>query len=133
MSFKSFHVYLYGMEDLQALFIILFTSGAVILLAGIVLLIFPPKKMNHIYGYRTKKSMHSEENWEFAQTYSAKLMIGLGAAFVLLSFASIWFDLSDTFSAILALLIVIGGTILMFVKTERELSKKMRKKNDEVN
>ena len=34
--------------------------------------IFPPKKINALYGYRTKRSMKSEKNWNFAQRYSTK-------------------------------------------------------------
>tara|TARA_B100000965_G_scaffold352176_1_gene327227 strand:+ start:649 stop:1017 length:369 start_codon:yes stop_codon:yes gene_type:complete len=37
--------------------------------------IFPPKKINALYGYRTKRSMKSEKNWNFAQRYSTKKML----------------------------------------------------------
>ncbi|MBX2944711.1 MAG: SdpI family protein [Cyclobacteriaceae bacterium] len=30
---------------------------------------FPPKKINHIYGYRTPRSMRSQEAWDCANLY----------------------------------------------------------------
>ena len=32
---------------------------------------FPPKKINHLYGYRTKRSMKSQLAWESANKYSS--------------------------------------------------------------
>ena len=34
----------------------------------------PPKKINKMVGYRTKRSMASQEAWDFAQVYSSGLM-----------------------------------------------------------
>jgi uncharacterized membrane protein len=35
--------------------------GVVILIVGIILLLFPPKEINNIYGYRTSSSMRNKE------------------------------------------------------------------------
>ncbi|WP_299216827.1 SdpI family protein [uncultured Dokdonia sp.] len=32
----------------------------------------PPKKINHLYGYRTRRSMANQEIWDFANTQNAK-------------------------------------------------------------
>ena len=32
---------------------------------------FPPKKINHLYGYRTQRSMKNQSTWEAANTYSS--------------------------------------------------------------
>ena len=32
---------------------------------------FPPKKINHLYGYRTNRSMKSQLAWESANKYSS--------------------------------------------------------------
>lgn len=39
------------------LFLIPITSGPLFMIAGLVLLKFPPKKINSLYGYRTNSSM----------------------------------------------------------------------------
>lgn len=38
----------------------------------------PPKKINKIYGYRTPRSMKSQEAWDYANKYSAFLMCMIG-------------------------------------------------------
>jgi len=58
--------------------------GFVIIIAGLIQLIFPPKKINNIYGYRTPRSMKNIEGWNFAQKLSAKLMISIGVILCLL-------------------------------------------------
>ncbi|MEA4816035.1 MAG: SdpI family protein [Lachnospiraceae bacterium] len=38
----------------------------------------PPKKINRIYGYRTRMSMKNMETWEFAHKYIGRLWYALG-------------------------------------------------------
>ena len=58
--------------------------GTIFMIAGLVMYIFPPKKINPLYGYRTSSSMKSIERWHFAQRFSA-LKIMQGSVFLLLS------------------------------------------------
>lgn len=44
---------------------------AFMLLLGWLLKKFPPKKINHLYGYRTQRSMKNQATWEVANTYSS--------------------------------------------------------------
>ena len=44
---------------------------AFMLLLGWSLKKFPPKKINHLYGYRTQRSMKNQATWEAANTYSS--------------------------------------------------------------
>lgn len=37
-----------------------------------------PKKINHIYGYRTKRSMRNIDTWQFAHDYCGRLWWKLG-------------------------------------------------------
>ena len=37
-----------------------------------------PKKINHVYGYRTKRAMASQESWDFAHIYSGKIFLSTG-------------------------------------------------------
>lgn len=56
-----------------------FIGGIIIVLVGILLWAYPPKKINELYGYRTKASMKSQEAWDVAQKCSAKMMLVFGA------------------------------------------------------
>ena len=48
--------------------------GPFILLLSYVIAKYPPKKINHLYGYRTKRSMRNQETWDFANRHSTHLM-----------------------------------------------------------
>ena len=58
--------------------------GVIFMLAGLVMYVFPPKKINALYGYRTSSSMKSIERWHFAQRFSALKMMQ-GSVFLLFS------------------------------------------------
>lgn len=55
-----------------------FIGGVIVVLVGIIFWVFPPKKINGHYGYRTKASMKSQEAWDVAQKCSAKMMLVFG-------------------------------------------------------
>lgn len=48
------------------------------ILFGKVMIKYPPKKINGIYGYRTRRSMKNQETWDFAHAYCGKLWWKLG-------------------------------------------------------
>ena len=48
----------------------------------------PPEKINHIYGYRTSRSMKNQETWRFAHETCGRLWVRLGAVLLLLSLAA---------------------------------------------
>lgn len=52
---------------------------------GAVFLHRPPGKINGFYGYRTARSMGSQEAWDFAQVYFGKVWLRTGAAMLVLS------------------------------------------------
>ena len=47
------------------------------LILAFILYKFPPKKINYIYGYRSKRSMKNDETWKAANTYAGLLMLRL--------------------------------------------------------
>ena len=50
-------------------------TGTLALVAGLALKMNPPKKINWWYGYRTKRSMKGQEQWDFAQRFGAENMM----------------------------------------------------------
>ena len=65
-------------------------TNPVILISLIVIIffkIYPPKKINSWYGYRTIKSQKSEKNWHFAQRYSATITLPLNIILFLVQIA----------------------------------------------
>ena len=85
----------------------------------------PPQKINHIYGYRTKASMASQERWDFAQSHSAALMLQMGKFLML--FAALWIFVPfhfDILEVLASIAIAIGSCIYLMVQTEKALKKR---------
>ncbi|MGI6152115.1 MAG: SdpI family protein [Christensenellales bacterium] len=49
----------------------------------------PPRKINWAYGYRTRRSTASQQAWDFAHRYFAKLALWTGAILLLGTAAAI--------------------------------------------
>ena len=49
----------------------LILSGATFVAVAAIMHRWPPRTINHLYGYRTRASMASQERWDFAQRASA--------------------------------------------------------------
>ncbi len=89
-------------------------TGVLFIVAGLILLKFPPKSINELYGYRTSGSMKNQERWDFAQKYSAKEMIKFGGVLLLFSIPGHFFELPKSISVIIGvglLLLVVAGLI----------------------
>ncbi|MGB1449269.1 MAG: SdpI family protein [Flavobacteriaceae bacterium] len=112
---------------MNPLFLILTLCGGIFLLSGYIQLRFPPKKINHLYGYRTATSMRSQECWDFAQAFSAKKMIKMSTYIIALGLLSWFVDLQHFWAFGLALTIVILMPLLMLFQVERELKKRFPK------
>lgn len=113
---------------MNPLVLILSSGGLIFLMTGYIQHRFPPKKVNHLYGYRTKASMKSQESWDFAQQYSAKKMMKTGTYITTLGLLTWIIDLQILYSVSIALTIVIIGPLLMLFKIESELKKRFPKK-----
>jgi|GEM_PF-276352 len=110
------------------LVLILCISGLIFLLAGFIQQRFPPKKINHLYGYRTSNSMKSQESWDFAQEYSAKKMMKMGTYITALGLLAWSIDFQFSWSVWIALVIVTISPLLMLLQVETELKKRFPKK-----
>jgi uncharacterized membrane protein len=95
---------------------------------GLLLMKNPPKKINSVYGYRTRKSVRSQETWDFAHYYFGKLWLVCGLVSIPISLVPICLVLGKSEQVIsVAGLIVLGiQTLLLLVTillTERALKK----------
>lgn len=106
------------------IFLICGLVGFIFGLTGIILLKFPPKKINSIYGYRTKRSMSNKKTWDFAQTYSGRLMAILGFIQMLLCMLSFVIPAESSISITIAIGSVFIVPVVLFIKTESLLKSK---------
>lgn len=104
----------------------------IFLVVGVVFWMYPPKKINEFYGYRTTRSRKSQEAWDFAQTYSAKLMTVLGLVALIVAAAAHLFrnslcinsDYLMLYDVCITLLLPIIVVLPPIVLTEFELRKR---------
>ena len=53
-------------------------TGICILVIGIIYKVFPPARINSIYGCRIPSAMRNQDTWDEGNRYSANLMIIIG-------------------------------------------------------
>lgn len=99
---------------------------------GLLLMKNPPKKINSYYGYRTRRSVRSQETWDFAHYYFGKLWLVCGLVSLPISLVPLCLVLGKSEQVIsVAGLIVLGiQTLLLLVTillTERALMKNFDK------
>jgi uncharacterized membrane protein len=104
-------------------FLIISSIGLVFVIAGLIMKKFPPKKINDLYGYRTKTSMRDQETWDRSQIISAKLMIIYGAIYVLVNLilSLLINDINTNIFIIYTLISLIGISIIMIYHTEKKI------------
>lgn len=95
--------------------------GSIFILTGFILYKFPPKNINELYGYRTKSSMRNIERWKFAQTYSARLMMYLGAAYLLIAIPAAFININESVSLGIGLVLLLLLCAILFIKVEKAL------------
>lgn len=99
-----------GDDDMAGL-----VGGGLMIIAGILIKLFPPEFINSVYGYRTRRSMSDQRLWDEANRYSASLMILSG-----LVIAGIGLLLRSNL-IILQLILLLAACVITFILTEKRL------------
>lgn len=99
--------------------------GIICIGAGFLLKIFPPRKINCIYGYRTPSSTKNQDTWNEAQKYSANSFIVL--SFIYLALGFVLSHLFENISIIYENIIILLGVIIMIILDEVHLKKVFNK------
>lgn len=88
------------------------------------MLVFPPKKINALYGYRTLSSMRTIERWEFAQKYSAIQMLISAALLMVMSTFGLLIDVSKNYRPFVEIFLFLIAIGYMIWSTEKALRRK---------
>jgi len=105
---------------MNKLLIIHFLIGPVLLVIAWLTKIFPPKNINAFYGYRTSRSMRSEEAWKEANKYSTEVMIRLALSTILVQVIT-YLLIEDELAVLLPAGFLVLGLIVLVFLTERHL------------
>jgi uncharacterized membrane protein len=92
-----------------------------LLLSGVWLMYFPPKKVNALYGYRTNRSMKNQEVWDFSQRYAGRKMIQMSFASIIISLLITLLPIPFVFKSIAPIILGITGLILVLYLTEKKI------------
>lgn len=109
----------------------LLTPG-LMMLVGWITWKHPPKDINALYGYRTSRSMKSQETWRFAQEHCGRTWWYLGLALVVPSVIPMLFVLyarEDTVSltGVIVLMVQMAVLVASIIPTEIALRKNFDK------
>lgn len=112
------------MNLITPLFIIPIITGPILVIAGFILFKKPPKKINQLYGYRTRLAMKSQEHWEFAQTFSARRMIIWGFFYTTTCLMPLFIQLDEKLEIGLAFILMLVFILIPVFETQNKLKKK---------
>lgn len=101
-----------------------FILSMVFVLAGFLMMKFPPKKINPIYGYRTGRSMKSPEAWKYAQHISARRMMLCGFMGLFVFITTFILQCSEGIHAIIMIATLVLTLVYLIYSVERDLKKK---------
>lgn len=110
------------------LFLIPSSSGIIFILIGFLMLKFPPKKINGLYGYRTSSAMKNQEIWNFSQKYASIEMIKLGTFLTLSSIIGLLFEPDGKIGMSIGLGLMILMVLFLLIRVEKAIKNKF--KND---
>ncbi len=106
-------------------------TSPVFIIIGLIMLKFPPKKINALYGYRTSSSMKDQERWDFAQIYSAKEMIKLGGLLMLSSLIGLFCNPKESIAIILGVGLLPIMVVFLLIRVERAIKNKFKTNVDQ--
>lgn len=98
-------------------------TGIIFMLVGIIMMKYPPKEINHFYGYRMPSVMKSQERWDYAQKFSAVKSFQLGVLLFAFSFLTPLIGISQELSCILGICVMILGCAYMVFVIEKAIKK----------
>jgi len=105
--------------------LIIFSAfAALMLLIALFTKIFPAKKVNSWYGYRTDRSMRNRRNWRYAQSLLPPMFFRIGLVYIAL--AAFWYfypNLNEKLGLIVFIFVLISGFGIEIYSSERKLKR----------
>ena len=108
-------------------FVILIVSAILFAILSLITLKWPPKKINDIYGYRTRRAKINQELWDYAQAEGTRAMFIASILMVLVSLIFLVLPSDETKGAIAATVIVVLMSLLPLLLVERKLKRRLEK------
>ena len=97
--------------------------GPLMLLFSFIFVTFPPKKINLLYGHRTKMSMLNQDTWKEANSRSMKMMLLISLLTCLIQLFAIIIGFETEKTILYASIFLVAGLIIGMLLVEKELKK----------
>lgn len=110
------------------LFLLPFCFGVVLTITGFLSYKYPPKEINELYGYRSKRAKKNQQQWDFAQIYGAKQLFKNGLLLFVFSFLGFFIQMKEVWSVSLSLLLLLLAVINTWFSTEKAIKSKFNSK-----
>ena len=114
---------------LEAEFWMTIGQGLLLVILGVIYATYPPKKINHIYGYRTKRSMANQRVWDYANKIGARMILWVGLVCTAMGAILYWIYPGELAIALTGG-IMVGGLIVGMLLCERDLNKHFDKQGN---
>ncbi len=98
-------------------------APALLLITAAIFYLFPPRRINYWYGYRTSYSMQNQEIWDYANKTAANY-------FFLFSLILLFIDLilllinDDELGLIISLFALVCGSLITIILIEKKIRAK---------
>lgn len=102
-----------------------------LMVLGVIYRFRPPKEINRISGYRTRKSMRSQKTWDYAQKRIADTFPPLGLALILVvTLDKLFLPFKQEHLSLFNVGLVLPALIVLIIIIERELKEKFDAKGN---
>ncbi len=101
----------------------------ILLIAGLMLKITPPQKINTVFGYRTSLSMSNHESWKLGNRISANILIFGSLFLIMINVVSFFVKSNEILLTAVYLASVIVVLALTFLITQKRLKTRLQKRN----
>jgi len=113
------------MDPLNPFTLVLLLNSAIFMGVGRWMFMRPPKKINDLVGYRTRRSMAGQEEWDYAQKISAARMERYGWIEAVIAMVWIFIPGVDSFiETMIATVGIIASCVVLMVQTENDLKER---------
>ena len=100
--------------------------GIIVLITGLIMYGYPPKKIKSFFGYCTTASIQSQERWDFSQKHSARQMQFSGVFMIIMSFAAKINPEPRNYEAKMGFAIIMLALLFIKLSTESAIKKQFK-------
>jgi len=108
-------------EFITETFFVSLLCGIIFLIMAAIMHYFPPKEINHLYGYRTPASMKTQERWDFAQRFSTRQMVRGALVTIILSVLGYFIPIAVGIKISIGFVLIVLLAVYLFISTERAI------------